>query len=86
MAFVSLVLAQFFKAYNYRSDRLSVFQGPFVNKWLNLAILWEQSHARLRTHFSTSTTTNSASPRRTAINNSCGDRAVVSNTSCIKGT
>jgi len=41
MAFVSLVLIQFFKAYNYRSDRLSVFTRPFANKWLNLSILWE---------------------------------------------
>jgi Ca2+-transporting ATPase len=41
MTFVSLVLIQFLKAYNYRSDRLSVFHRPFANKWLNLAILWE---------------------------------------------
>jgi Ca2+-transporting ATPase len=41
MTFVSLVLIQFFKAYNFRSDRRSVFHRPFANKWLNLAILWE---------------------------------------------
>ena len=41
MTFVSLVLIQFFKAYNFRSDRLSVFHQPFANKWLNLAIVWE---------------------------------------------
>jgi P-type Ca2+ transporter type 2C len=41
MTFVSLVLIQFFKAYNYRSDRLSVLQRPFANHWLNLAIVWE---------------------------------------------
>ncbi len=41
MAFVSLVLIQFFKAYNYRSDRNSVLNRPFANKWLNLAIVWE---------------------------------------------
>ena len=41
MTFVSLVLIQFFKAYNFRSDRNSVFQKPFANKWLNTAILWE---------------------------------------------
>jgi Ca2+-transporting ATPase len=41
MTFVSLVLIQFFKAYNFRSDRNSVFQKPFSNKWLNLAIVWE---------------------------------------------
>ncbi len=41
MTFVSLVLIQFFKAYNFRSDRHSVFERTFANKWLNLAILWE---------------------------------------------
>jgi P-type Ca2+ transporter type 2C len=41
MTFVSLVLIQFFKAYNYRSDRLSVFRQPFSNRWLNIAIAWE---------------------------------------------
>ena len=41
MAFVSLVLSQFFKAYNYRSDRYSALRHPFSNKWLNLAIVWE---------------------------------------------
>lgn len=41
MTFVSLVLIQFFKAYNFRSDRHSIINRPFANKWLNLAILWE---------------------------------------------
>jgi Ca2+-transporting ATPase len=41
MTFVSLVLIQFFKAYNFRSDRHSVLKRPFANKWLNTAILWE---------------------------------------------
>jgi Ca2+-transporting ATPase len=41
MTFVSLVLIQFFKAYNFRSDRDSVLREPFANKWLNLAIGWE---------------------------------------------
>ena len=41
MTFVSLVLIQFFKAYNYRSDRTSVLHRPFANKWLNIAIFWE---------------------------------------------
>jgi Ca2+-transporting ATPase len=41
MTFVSLVLIQFFKAYNFRSDRQSVLHQPFANKWLNLAIVWE---------------------------------------------
>jgi Ca2+-transporting ATPase len=41
MTFVSLVLIQFFKAYNFRSDRHSVLRRPFANKWLNLSIIWE---------------------------------------------
>ena len=41
LVFVSLVLIQFFKAYNFRSDHLTVLHKPFANKWLNLAILWE---------------------------------------------
>jgi len=41
MTFVSLVLIQFFKAYNFRSERRSILHRPFANKWLNLAIMWE---------------------------------------------
>jgi Ca2+-transporting ATPase len=41
MTFVSLVLIQFFKAYNFRSDRHSMFRRPFANRWLNLAVAWE---------------------------------------------
>ena len=41
VTFVSLVLIQFVKAYNFRSDRRSILHRPFANKWLNLAILWE---------------------------------------------
>jgi len=41
MTFVSLVLIQFFKAYNYRSDRYSIIRRPFANRWLNLAVAWE---------------------------------------------
>jgi len=41
MTFVSLVLIQFFKAYNFRSDRQSVMHKPFANKWLNRAVFWE---------------------------------------------
>lgn len=41
MTFVSLVLIQFFKAYNFRSDHHSVLNKPFANKWLNFAVLWE---------------------------------------------
>jgi Ca2+-transporting ATPase len=43
MTFVTLVLIQFFKAYNFRSDRISVMHQPFANKWLNLSILWEMA-------------------------------------------
>ncbi len=39
LTFVSLVLIQFFKAYNFRSDRQSVFERPFANRWLNLSVL-----------------------------------------------
>jgi Ca2+-transporting ATPase len=41
MTFVSLVLIEFVKSYNFRSDRYSVLKRPFANKWLNLAIVWE---------------------------------------------
>jgi Ca2+-transporting ATPase len=40
--FATLVIIQFFTAYNFRSDIKSVFTiGMFKNKWLNLAVLWE---------------------------------------------
>ena len=41
LVFLTLVLIQFFKAYNFRSDRYSVFRRLFANRWLNLAVLWE---------------------------------------------
>lgn len=42
LCFMTLILIQFFKAYNFRSDRKSVFKiGIFRNKWLNMAVLWE---------------------------------------------
>ena len=41
MTFATLVLIEFFKAYSFRSDRHSVFDRPFANRWLNLAIVWE---------------------------------------------
>jgi Ca2+-transporting ATPase len=41
MTFVSLVLIQFFKAYNFRSETRSLLHRPFANKWLNIAIAWE---------------------------------------------
>ena len=39
MIFVALVLIEFFKAYCFRSDRITAFRRPFENKWLNLSIL-----------------------------------------------
>lgn len=41
MTFATLVLIEFFKAYSFRSDRISVLERPFANRWLNLAIVWE---------------------------------------------
>jgi Ca2+-transporting ATPase len=41
LTFVTLVLVEFFKAYNFRSDRHSVLRRPFENKWLNLAVAWQ---------------------------------------------
>jgi Ca2+-transporting ATPase len=38
MTFASLVLIQFVKAYNYRSDHASALDAPFSNHWLNLAV------------------------------------------------
>jgi len=42
MCFVTLILVQFFNAFNCRSLEHSLFKiGPFANKWLLLAIGWE---------------------------------------------
>jgi Ca2+-transporting ATPase len=41
LTFLSLVLIQFFKAYNFRSERQSVLNRPFANRWLNLSIGFE---------------------------------------------
>jgi Ca2+-transporting ATPase len=41
LTFVSLILIQLVKAYNFRSDRASVLRLPFANRWLDLAVLWE---------------------------------------------
>ncbi len=41
MTFATLVLIEFLKAYSFRSDRNSVLERPFANKWLNRAIVWE---------------------------------------------
>jgi len=43
LTFVSLVMIQFIKAFNFRSDRRSIVRRPFANKWLNLAIAWEMA-------------------------------------------
>ena len=41
MSFATLVLIEFFKAYSFRSDRNSILERPFANRWLNVAIVWE---------------------------------------------
>jgi Ca2+-transporting ATPase len=41
MTFVSLVLIQFFNAYNFRSYQNSIFRSTFANRWLNISILAE---------------------------------------------
>ncbi len=42
MVFATLVLTEFFKAFNYRSDRLSIFHiGLLTNRWLLAAVAWE---------------------------------------------
>jgi Ca2+-transporting ATPase len=41
LTFVTLVLIQFFNAYNCRSDRLSIIRNTFANRWLNTAVAWE---------------------------------------------
>lgn len=42
LCFISLILIQFFKAYNFRSEKHSIFKiGFFANKWLNLSIVGE---------------------------------------------
>jgi Ca2+-transporting ATPase len=42
MCFVTLILIEFFNAFNCRSLEHSLFRvGPFTNKWLLLAIGWE---------------------------------------------
>jgi Ca2+-transporting ATPase len=39
LCFLTLIMIQFFKAYNFRSERHSVLKiGIFKNKWLNLAV------------------------------------------------
>ncbi|MBM3231532.1 cation-translocating P-type ATPase [Candidatus Peregrinibacteria bacterium] len=40
MTFTCLIFIEFFKAYAFRSDHFSVLRSPFINRWLNLSILW----------------------------------------------
>jgi Ca2+-transporting ATPase len=51
LTFLSLLLIQFFKAYNFRSDRRSLLFRPFANRWLNLAVLWELSLLPFLIHY-----------------------------------
>ncbi|MDD5288710.1 MAG: cation-translocating P-type ATPase [Dehalococcoidales bacterium] len=40
LCFLTLIIIQLFKAYNFRSDNKSIFRiGMFKNKWLNIAVL-----------------------------------------------
>ena len=40
LVFMTLIIIQFIKAFNYRSDRLSLFNiGIFSNKWLVGAVI-----------------------------------------------
>jgi Ca2+-transporting ATPase len=40
LTFLTLIIIQLYKAYNYRSDKKSIFKiGMFRNKWLNLSVL-----------------------------------------------
>ena len=42
LCFVTLILIQFFNAFNCRSEQRSLFKiGVFANRWLWVAILWE---------------------------------------------
>jgi Ca2+-transporting ATPase len=42
LLFVTLILTEFFKAFNYRSEFKSIAQlGLLTNRWLVLAVLWE---------------------------------------------
>jgi Ca2+-transporting ATPase len=41
MIFGLLVMIEFFKAYNFRSDRVSALQRPFANRWLNVVVVAE---------------------------------------------
>ena len=50
LTFVTLVLIQFLKAYNFRSVSESILRRPWANKWLNLAIVWELALLGLVVH------------------------------------
>ncbi|NNC63836.1 MAG: cation-translocating P-type ATPase [Gammaproteobacteria bacterium] len=41
MTFLVLVLIELFEAYSFRSDRDSILNSPFANRWLNAAVIGE---------------------------------------------
>ena len=41
MTFLVLVLIELFEAYSFRSDRDSILNEPFANRWLNAAVIGE---------------------------------------------
>jgi Ca2+-transporting ATPase len=43
MTFIALVLIELFETYSFRSDRESIFNAPFANRWLNTAVIGELS-------------------------------------------
>ncbi len=43
MTFLVLVLIELFEAYSFRSDRDSILNAPFANRWLNAAVIGELS-------------------------------------------
>ena len=43
MTFLVLVLIELFETYSFRSDRDSILNAPFANRWLNAAVIGELS-------------------------------------------
>jgi Ca2+-transporting ATPase len=52
LTFATLVLIQFFNAYNFRSPHGSALRAPFANRWLNLAVAWEVALLAVVVHWS----------------------------------
>jgi Ca2+-transporting ATPase len=52
LTFATLVLIQFFNAYNFRSPHGSALRAPFANRWLNLAVAWEVALLFVVVHWS----------------------------------